>query len=168
MSTVPSPEVYEILLPEKRPAERPSFRMADPESEWFASEQPWYGRERRLRPSVRIAALVGVSTIAAVVGWQTSYGHAARETIAGFSPSLLRWVAPDAAPDRIEVITQSVDRMASDIAASREQITRSIDQLAADQEQMTRELIKLRAVSQYASGQPATDGLHRAGVRHPR
>jgi hypothetical protein len=167
MSTMPSPDVYEILLPEKRPAERSRFRMADHESEWFASEESCDDRERGPRLAVRIAALVFVSAIAAIVGWQTSYGYAARETLARIAPSL-RWIAPDAASDRIEEITQSVDRMASDIAASREQITRSIDQLAAGQEQMTRELMKLRAVSQYASGQAAADGSRRAGSRHSR
>jgi hypothetical protein len=166
MSTMPSPDVYEILLPEKRPAERPRFRMADHDSEWFASEEPYDHRERRPRLALRIGALVFVSAIAAIVGWQTSYGHAARETLARASPSL-RWMAPDAS-DRIEEITQSVDRMASDIATSREQITRSIDQLAAGQEQMTRELIKLQAASQYASGQAAADGSRRAGSRHSR
>jgi methyl-accepting chemotaxis protein len=114
-----------------------------------------------------MAALVVVSAIAAIVGWQTSYGHAARETLARVSPSL-RWMAPDAASNRIEEMTQSVDRMASDIAASREQITRSIDQLAAGQEEMTRELVRLRAVSQYASGQAAADGSRRAAPRHSR
>jgi hypothetical protein len=165
MSTMPSPDVYEILLPEKQPAERPRFRMADHESEWFASKEPWDDGERGPRLGVRIAALVVVSAIAAIVGWQTSYGHAARETLARVSPSL-RWMAP--ASDRIEEMTQSVDRMASDIAASREQITRSIDHLAAGQEEMTRELIRLRAVSQYASGQAAADGSRRASSRHPR
>ncbi|MCL2428239.1 MAG: hypothetical protein FWD12_03295 [Alphaproteobacteria bacterium] len=164
MSTMPSPDVYEILLPEKRPAERPSFRMADHDGEWFAGEEPCNDRERRPRLAVRIVALVVVSAIAAIVGWQTSYGHAARETLARVSPTL-RWMAP--ASDRIDEMTQSVDRMANDIAASREQITRSIDQLAAGQEEMTRELIKLRAVSQYAPGQAAADGSRR-GSRHSR
>jgi hypothetical protein len=166
MSTVPSPEVYEILLPEKRPAERLRFRMADHESEWFASEEPWYGKERAPRLGVRVVALVFVSATLAIVGWQTSYGYAAREAMARFSSSL-GWLAPDAAHDRIGEITQSVDRMASDIATSREQITRSIDQLAAGQEEMTRELMKLRAVSPYASG-PAPDGSRRVGSRHSR
>jgi hypothetical protein len=150
MSAISSPRFYEILLPEKGPSERPAFRKADRgESDWFTNER------RPQRPARLIARLLVMFLLGAVaaVAWQ-SYSHAAREMLAGLSPQL-RWVAPPAeavetVPDRYEQITRSVDRLANDIAASRDQTARSIDHLAAGQEQMTRELVKLHAVSQHA------------------
>lgn len=162
MRTVPSPRFYEILPPENRPAERVGFRTADHESEWFAAEEtPGGGR----RPGARILALLFVGIAAVIVGWQSTYGRDTREAIASLSPSL-RWVAPEqTAHDRIEQITRSVDNMASDIAASREELTRSIDHLAAGQDQIAREIVRLQALSQYAAGQPAPEGLHKTGRR---
>jgi hypothetical protein len=60
-------------------------------------------------------------------------------------------LAPQAvtAPDRIEQISLNVDRIASDVIASKEQMTRSIDHLAADHEQMTRKIINLQTLPQY-------------------
>lgn len=151
-----STEPYEILPPEDRPAERLAFRMADRQNEWFARETPPNGERRGTRRVARILALSFVGATAAIMGWQTSYGHAARETIASLSPNL-SWVAPEQT-DRIEQITRSVDQMASGMAASHEQLTRTVDRLAANQEQMTREIIKLRVLSQHTSGQSSAQG----------
>jgi hypothetical protein len=170
MSALPSPRFYEILPPETRSAESPAFRLAGHESEWFASGLP---PDSKAAPRFFARLLVMLFLGAfAVLAWQ-AYGHAARAFTAGLSPQL-RWLAPratvaDAAPDSIEQITRSVDRIAGNIAASQEQITRSIDHLAAGQEHMTREIIRLQAISQYASNksqeppqQPAPGPVHKA------
>jgi hypothetical protein len=125
--------------------------MAGGEEDWFASEQAWHGRQKS-RSRSRVLMMIFLGAIA-ILAWQF-YSHAAREIIAGLSPQL-RWLAPQAVgadtdSDRIEQITHNVDRIASDIAASREQITRSIDHLAAGQEQMTLEIIRLQAIPQFA------------------
>lgn len=170
MSAMPSPMHYEILSPLKRPTTARAFRMAGGEGDWFAGDRPSRGR-RPPRSRFLMTFFLGVI---AVLAWQ-SYGHAARELIAGLSPQL-RWLAPQVAvadaPDRIGQITQSVDQIASDIAASREQITRSIDHLAAGQEQMAIEIIRLHAIAQFApsrkeghSPQPAASPVRKAGQR---
>jgi hypothetical protein len=106
--------------------------------------------------------------VAATLGWQ-SYGDAARDMIANSYPQL-GWVAPQRAssaqnapdvialaasaavpPDQqqlnamsLDAVRQSIDRIATDMAASQEQITRSVDRIApsvvANQEQMTRSI----------------------------
>lgn len=158
--SVPSPKYYEILLPPKRSTTR-AFRVAGGDSDWFAGEQPSDGG-RRSRSHFLMIFLVGAVSILA---WQ-SYGHAARETIAGLFPQL-RWLAPQdaAAPDRIEQITHSVDRIAGEVAASHEQISRSIDHLTAGQEQMTLEIIRLQALSQFAKKEDPPPQGRRAGQR---
>ena len=129
----------------------------------------------------------------ATLGWQ-SYGDAAREMIASSYPQL-GWLAPQSAPGAqnapdmiapaapaapprdqqqlnamsldLDAVRQSVDRIATSIAASQEQITRSVDRIAASittsqeqimhsverltagQEQMTREITKLQETEQY-------------------
>jgi hypothetical protein len=127
--------------------------------------------------------------VAATLAWQ-SYGDAAREMIANSYPQL-GWLAPrpepmaqgaadvialaapaGPLPDQLQLsamsldldaVRQSVDRIATSIAASQEQMTRSVDriassqeriartvdQLAAGQEQMTREITKLQEIEQY-------------------
>jgi hypothetical protein len=131
--------------------------------------------------------------VAATLAWQ-SYGDAAREMIASTYPQL-GWLAPQATPgaqnapdmiapaataarspdqeqlnamsldldavrqsvDRIatsidssqEQITRSVDRIAASITTSQEQIMRSVERLTAGQEQMTREITKLQEIEQY-------------------
>jgi hypothetical protein len=175
MSAMPSPKHYEILLPAKWSVEAPAFRTTDPESDWFSGEQPSYGRSpshRRL-PRLLIMFFLGAAVTLAC----QAYNHAAREMIAKLYPQL-DWLAPPApdgqsAADRIEQISHSVDRIASDIAANQEQITQSIDHLTADQQQMTREIIRLQAISEYTpyknqepSPQPASatarKAIHRA------
>jgi hypothetical protein len=150
---MPSPKHYEVLLPAKWSVEASAFRTARPESDWFSNEQWSCSKQpsHRHLPRLLIMFFLGAATTLA----SQSYGHAAREMIVKLYPQL-GWLAPQAADkqsaaDRIEQISHSVDRMASDIAASQEQITRNIDHLAADQQQMTREIIRLQAISQYTS-----------------
>src|SRR5229473_1497526 len=131
--------------------------------------------------------------VAVTLAWQ-SYGDAAREMIVNSYPQL-GWLAPHAepvaqnAPDMITVavraatsldqqkfdalsldldaVRQSIDRIATSIAAGQEQMTRSVDgiatgistsqhqmtrsvdQITAAQERMTYEITKLQAVEQY-------------------
>jgi len=113
--------------------------------------------------------------VAATLAWQ-SYGDAAREMIASSYPQL-GWLAPQAAPGAqnasdmiapaapaapppdqqqlnamsldLDAVRQSVDRIATSIAASQEQITRSVDRIAtsiaASQEQITRSVDRIAA-----------------------
>ena len=175
MRAMPSPKHYEVLLPVKRPTTTRAFRMANGEEDWFADDQASHDRRT---PRSRLLMMFVLGAVAALV-WQSSYGHAAREIAAGWSPQL-RWLAPqteadDAAPDRIEQITRSVDRIASDMAAGQQQITRSIDHLAAGQEQMTTEIIRLQAISQFGSSKgqeplphPASGPMRKAGQHAPQ
>jgi hypothetical protein len=176
MAAVPCPTDYEILSPVKRSTATHAFRMVGGEEDWYAGEQTKHGghgrRTSRSRPRILLMLFLGAI---AILAWE-SYSHAAREFIAGLSPQL-RWLAPqaenaDTASDRIEQITQNMDRIASDLAASREQITRSIDHLAAGQDQMTLEIIRLRAVSQFGASkkedpppQPASGPTRKASQR---
>jgi hypothetical protein len=171
MGAVPSPKHYEILSPVKRSTAIHAFRMVGGEEDWFSSEKA--SRRKRTSRSRSRVLMMFFLVVIAILAWR-SYGYAAREIIAGLSPQL-RWLAPavaDTDSDRIEQITHNVDRIASDIAASREQITRSIDQLAAGQEYMTLEIIRLQALSQFAPSkkedpppQPASGPARKAGQR---
>jgi hypothetical protein len=151
MGGMPSPKHYEVLLPVKRSVEAPAFRTFGEESGWFSNETRSYGQQASHRPLPRLLMMFFLGS-AATLAWQ-SYGRAARELIATLYPQF-SWLAPQAAdtqaaPDRIEQISRSFDRIAREIAASNDQMTRSINLLAADHEQMTREIIRLHAISQY-------------------
>jgi hypothetical protein len=170
MSAMPSPTQSEFSagsLPVKPSIDAPAIRPADLKSDRSASGRRSLGR----RAPFALARFLITLCIggAATLAWQ-SYGDAAREVIANWSPQLA-WLAPQAipagqnAPDSIapaapdapspdqlnamsvdlDAVRQSVDR----IAASQEQITRTVDQLAAGQEQLTREITKLQAIDQY-------------------
>jgi hypothetical protein len=91
-----------------------------------------------------IAFFVGAT---ATVAWQT-YGDAAREMIAPDASSADQQRFNALGLD-LDEVRQSIDRVATSMAASQEQMTRSVDQLAAGQEQMTRQITKLQAVEQY-------------------
>ncbi len=188
MSAMPSPaqsEFYAGLLPVEPSVEPPPVRPTAIENDQFPNGKPSL-RKRASRALARflITFCIGV---AATFGWQ-SYGDAAREMIVNSYPQL-GWVAPQPAPTAqnaadvvalalptvpspeqqqlnaisLDAVRQSIDRIATSIAAGQEQMTRSIDgmaalqqqitrnfdQLAAGQEQMTREITKLQAVEQY-------------------
>jgi hypothetical protein len=111
--------------------------------------------------------------VAATLGWQ-SYGDAGREMIASSYPQL-GWVAPQPAsapPDQqqlnaisLDAVRQGIDRIATGVAASQEQMTRSIDgivpSIVAIREQMTRSIDRIvanqeeiaRNVSRLTAGQ---------------
>ncbi len=204
MSAMPSPTQSEPSvesLPASLfdiPAEAPTIRPADLKNDRYPKGRSSLGK-RALIALVRflIISCIGVS---ATLAWQ-SYGDPAREMIASWYPQL-SWLAPQAepvpqkAPDVIglawrtasspdqqqpnailldlDAVRQSIDRIATSIASSQEQmtsstdriaasqeqiarsvdrmatsqeqITRSVDQLTADQEQMTREITKLQEI----------------------
>src|SRR6266481_3788675 len=176
MSAMTSPaqsEFYAGLLPvEPSLDEPPPVRPPVLENERLPNGQPSL-RKRASRALSRflITFCIGV---AAALAWQ-SYGDAAREMIASSYPQL-GWLAPHAepvaqnAPDMIAVavraatsldqqkfdalsldldaVRQSIDRIATSIAAGQEQMTRRIehsierntDRLATGQDETTREI----------------------------
>ncbi len=185
---MPSPaqsELYAGLLPVEPLVEPPPVRPATLENHHFQNRQPSL-RKRASRALSRflITFWIGVAT---TLAWQ-SYGDAAREMIVNSYPQL-GWLAPQGepvaqnAPETIglaaraapsfdpqqlsaisldfDAVRQSIDRIATSIAAiqeqtsrgadriATEQIARSVAQLTAGQEQMTREITKLQAVEQY-------------------
>jgi hypothetical protein len=112
---------------------------------------------------------IGVS---ATLTWQ-SYGDAARETIASSYPQL-RWLVPQvenaddvfglasrtaSSPDQqqpsaisldLDALRYDIDRIATSIASSQEQMMSSADQVATSQEQM------MRSLDRIATGQEQT------------
>jgi septal ring factor EnvC (AmiA/AmiB activator) len=111
---------------------------------------------------------IGVS---ATLAWQ-SYGDAAREMIASSYPQL-GWLAPQAepvaqnapdviglawrtasAPDQqqpnaimldLDAVRQSIDRIATSIASSQEQMTNSADRMATSQDKIARSVDRIAA-----------------------
>jgi hypothetical protein len=79
--------------------------------------------------------------VAVALAWQ-SYGNATREVAALKAISLDR-----------DAVRQSLDRIATSVATSQEQMTRrierSIDRLAASQEQTTRQISDVQTIEQY-------------------
>src|SRR6266699_817479 len=176
MSATPSPaqsELYAGLLPVEPAVEPPPGRPTTLENDQLPNGRPTF-RKRASRALARfsIAFCIGV---AATLAWQ-SYGDAVRKMIANSYPQL-GWLAPQAeaiaqnAPETIglaasaalsfdprqlnamsldlDTVRQSIDRIATSIAAIQEQMLRSTAQLTVGQEQMTREITKLQAVEQY-------------------
>jgi hypothetical protein len=133
------------LLQEEVPSWRQADRSADLKNDQSPRAWSWLGR----LPPLAVAHYLMVFFIGAgaTLAWQT-YGDEAREMIAPAALSADQqrfnalWLDVDA-------VRQSIDRVATAIAAGQEQITHSVDQLAAGQEQMTREITKLQAVEQY-------------------
>jgi len=189
MSAISNPTQSELskgsLPVKKQLVEKLTFDPADLKNDQFRSEWPRPGKRfpRTLAP---ITFCIGV---AATLAWQ-SYGEGARKAIASSFPRL-GWLASQAAPvapgtsdifkptasaapspDQpqpdatsldLDEVRQSVDRIATGIAATREHMTQSVeriaasqeriaqtvDQIATGQEQMKREITKLQAIEQY-------------------
>jgi len=170
MSSPAQPEFYAGLLPVEPSAEPPPARPPDLEGDQFPYGPPSL-RKRASRALSRflITFCIGVS---ATLTWQ-SYGDAARDAIAN-SYSQLGWLAAQAgsvaqkAPNtmapavpsfdqqQLSAISldlgaarQSIDRIATSIAASQDEIARNVDRIAANigagQEQMTRSIDRIAA-----------------------
>ncbi len=151
MSARPRPAQSEFLedpLPFKQPIEAPAIRLTDLRNDQFPSGRPLLsnldplGRLGRLEPLVFTRYLITFSIGLAVgLTWQ-SYGNATREAASLKAISLDR-----------DAVRQSLDRIATSVATSQEQMTRrierGIDRLAASQEQTTRGISDLQTVEQY-------------------
>jgi hypothetical protein len=148
MNTMPSPKQSEFFAASllKPSVEAPSVRSSDLKNDQLPDGLP--SRLSKLAPLAfaryLIAFFIGVT---ATVAWQT-YGDAAREMIAPDASSADQQRFNALGLD-LDEVRQSIDRVASSMATSQEQMTRSVDQLAAGQEQMTRQITKLQAVEQY-------------------
>src|SRR5712672_1488136 len=132
----------------KASAEAPAIRLADLRNDQFPSWRPSLGdldplgRLGRLDPLAFARYLITFSIgVAVALAWQ-SYGNATREAASLKAISLDR-----------DAVRQSLDRIATSVATSQEQMTRrierSIDRIAAGQEQTTREISDLQTVEQY-------------------
>src|SRR6266446_2292547 len=151
MSARPRPARSEFLedsLPLKPSVEAPPIRLADLKNDQFPGGRPSLGsldplgRLGRLEPLAFARYLITFSVgVAVALAWQ-SYGNATREAASLKAISLDR-----------DAVRQSLDRIATSVATSQEQMTRrierSIDRLAASQEQTTREISDLQTVEQY-------------------
>jgi hypothetical protein len=148
MNTMSSPKPSELFAASllKSSVEAQPARSADLKNDPSRNERTsWLGKLAPLAfARYLIAFFIGV---AATVGWQT-YGDAARGMIAPATPSADQQRFNALGLD-LDEVRQSIDRVATSLASSQEQITHSVDQLAAGQEQMTREITKLQAVEQY-------------------
>jgi len=148
MSARPKPAQSEFLddsLPVKLSAEPAPIRLADLKSDQLPSGRLSLGNLDplgRLEPLAFARYLITFSIgVAVALAWQ-SYGNATREVVALKAISLDR-----------DAVRQSLDRIATSVATSQEQMTRrierSIDRIAAGQEQTTREISDLQTVEQY-------------------
>jgi len=162
MNTMSSPKPSEFFAASllKPSVEAPSTRSADLKNDQSPNgSSSWLGKLAPLAfARYLIAFFIGVT---ATVAWQT-YGDAAREMIAPAASSADQQRFNALGLD-LDEVRQSIDRVATSIATSQEQMTRSVDriaasqaqitrtvdQLAAGQEQMTREITKLQAIEQY-------------------
>ncbi len=148
MSARPKPAQSEFLddsLPVKLSAEPAPIRLADLKNDQLPSGRLSLGNLDplgRLEPLAFARYLITFSIgVAVALAWQ-SYGNATREVAALKAISLDR-----------DAVRQSLDRIATSVATSQEQMTRrierSIDRIAAGQEQTTREISDLQTVEQY-------------------
>jgi hypothetical protein len=151
MNARPRPAQSEFLedsLPLKPSAEALPIRRADlkngqlPSGRLSLGNLDPLGRLGRLEPLAFARYLITFSIgVAVALAWQ-SYGNATREVAALKAISLDR-----------DAVRQSLDRIATSVATSQEQMTRrierSIDRIAAGQEQTTREITDLQTVEQY-------------------
>src|SRR5258708_196844 len=157
MNTMPSPKQSEFFAASllKPSVEAPSVRSSDLKNDQLPDGVPSRpsNRARLLFPVSWIAFLLGS---AATVAWQT-YGDAAREMIAPDASSADQQRFNALGLD-LDEVRQSIDRVATSMATSQEQMTRSVDQLAACQEQMTPQITKLQPGRQhvlYKNSEPA-------------
>src|SRR6266436_3676872 len=151
MSARPKPAQSEFLkdaVPVKQSVEPAPIRLADLKNDQLPSGRLSLGNLDplgglgRLEPLAFARYLITFSIgVAVALAWQ-SYGNATREVAALKAISLDR-----------DAVRQSLDRIATSVATSQEQMTRrierSIDRIAAGQEQTTREISDLQTVEQY-------------------
>ncbi len=148
-------EFLEDSLPFKPSVEAPAIRLTDLKNDQIQSGRPSLANLDplaslgRLEPLVFARYLITFSIgVAVALAWQ-SYSNATREAASFKAVSLER-----------DAVRQSLDRIASSVASSQEQMTRriehSIDRLAVGQEQATREISDLQTVEQYVLDRVST------------
>jgi hypothetical protein len=176
-------ELYAGLLPVEPSDEPPPLRPTVLEN-----DLPLLSLRKRASRTLSRFLITFCLGIAATLAWQL-YGDACLEIMVNSYPQL-GWLAPQPKPAEtialalppapsfdqqqlnamsqdLEAVSQSIDRMATSIAAAQGQITQnidriatsisssqeqmmhSIDQLAAGQERVALEITKLQAVEQY-------------------
>ena len=137
----------EDALPPKASVEAPPIRLADLKNDQFPSWRPSLteldplGRLGKLDPLVFARYLITFSIgIAVTLAWQSH--NATREA------ALVKAISLDR-----DAVRQSLDRIASSVATSQEQMTlrieRSIERLAAGQEQTMRQINDVQTFEQY-------------------
>jgi len=138
----------EDTVPLRASVEAPAIRLADLKNDQFPSWRPSLGdldplgRLGRLDPLVFARYLITFSIgVAVALAWQ-SYGNATRDAASLKAISIDR-----------DAVRQSLDRIATSVATSQEQmarrIERSIERLAAGQEQTTRQINDMQTFEQY-------------------
>ncbi len=95
-----------------------------------------------------IAFFIGVT---ATLAWQFHGGVAREMNVPASSTNDQQGNAPidNGLSVDLDLMRQSIDRLAADMGITHEQIARRIDRLSAGQEQLTSEIIKLQPVEQY-------------------
>jgi hypothetical protein len=135
-------------VPLKTSVETPAIRLADLKNEQFPSWRPSLGdldplgKLGRLDPLAFARYLITFSIgVAIALAWQ-SYGNSTREG------APLKAISFDH-----DAVRQSLDRIATSVATSQEQMTqrieRSIERLAIGQEQTTRQINDMQTFEQY-------------------
>jgi hypothetical protein len=155
MNARPEPTQSEFVADSwqvKPSVDPPAIRLADLKNDLFRSGRPSLanldplGSLGRLDPLTFARYLITFSVgLAVALAWQ-SYSGATRDAAALKAISLDR-----------DALRQSIDRIATSLATSQEQMTRSIergvergiDRLAAGQEETTRQISDLETVDQY-------------------
>jgi hypothetical protein len=164
---MPSPAQSEPLTDALPASEAPTVRPADLKNDRYPNGRSSVVK-RALIALVRFLIIfcIGVS---ATLAWQ-SYGDRVRETIASSYPQL-NWLAPQgepvpqntldaialtsrtaSPPDQqqpnaisldLDAVRQAIDRIATAIASSQEQMTSSADRIATSQQQIARSLDRI-------------------------
>jgi hypothetical protein len=149
MSARPKPAQSEFVEDSpllKPPREAPAIRLADLKNDWLPNGRPAnpdpLGRLGRLEPLAFARYLITFSVgVAAALAW-LSYGNATREA------AQLKAISLDH-----DALRLSIDRLATSVATSQEQMTRrierGIDRLAAEQDLTTGEISDLQTFEQY-------------------
>jgi hypothetical protein len=135
----PTPEFLAASLRVKPAVEAPAARSASLKND--PDRWSWRGK---LAPFVGylIAFFIGATT---ALAWQ-SYGDAAREMIAPTASSLYQQQFNAMSLD-LDAVRQGIDRIATGLASSQEQMRHSVEELSANHEWMTRDFSsKLEAV----------------------
>ncbi len=141
MQSPTQPKFFAGSLLAKPSVEAPAARTVNLKNDRLRDRWSWLGK---LGPLGRylIAFFIGVT---AALAWQ-SFGDPAREIFAPTAPSLYQRQFSAMSLD-LDAVRQGIDRIATGLAASQEQMRHSVEQLSASHEWMMRDFSsKLEAV----------------------